>query len=89
VAGAEVDNILRFDHDFPAPKVIGWSALRSTATSGRASHLIAHNEAVSARRCAPKTSTREGHRHRSWDSEKSPRHRRKIEELQRAGPQAQ
>jgi DNA helicase-2/ATP-dependent DNA helicase PcrA len=44
--GAEVDNILRFDHDFPGAKVIRLERnYRSTGhILSAASHLIAHNE---------------------------------------------
>jgi DNA helicase-2/ATP-dependent DNA helicase PcrA len=44
--GAEVDNILRFEKDFPGAAVIRLERnYRSTATSSAAaSHLIAHNE---------------------------------------------
>ncbi|WP_417769973.1 ATP-dependent helicase [Stappia sp.] len=44
--GAEVDNILRFDHDFPGAKVIRLERnYRSTShILATASHLIAHNE---------------------------------------------
>ena len=45
-AGAEVDNILRFDHDFPGAKIIRLERnYRSTGhILAAASHLIAHNE---------------------------------------------
>src|SRR5262249_51868838 len=44
--GAEVDNILRFEHDFPGAKIIRLERnYRSTAhILAVASHLIAHNE---------------------------------------------
>src|SRR5450830_1293503 len=44
--GAEIDNILRFDHDFPGAKIIRLERnYRSTGhILAAASHLIAHNE---------------------------------------------
>ncbi|PLX36613.1 MAG: ATP-dependent DNA helicase [Hyphomicrobiales bacterium] len=44
--GAEVDNILRFEHDFPGAKVVRLERnYRSTGhILGAASHLIAHND---------------------------------------------
>src|SRR3954469_7508876 len=44
--GAEVDNILRFEHDFPGPKVLRLERnYRSPAhILAAASHLVAHNE---------------------------------------------
>ncbi len=44
--GAEVDNILRFDHDFPGAKIVRLERnYRSTAhILAAASHLIAHNQ---------------------------------------------
>ncbi len=44
--GAEVDNILRFEHDFPGAKIVRLERnYRSTGhILAAASHLIAHNE---------------------------------------------
>ena len=44
-AGAEVDNILRFEHDFPAPRSLAGAKLpKHRPHPRRRSHLIAHNE---------------------------------------------
>ncbi|MDQ0353231.1 DNA helicase-2/ATP-dependent DNA helicase PcrA [Rhodoplanes tepidamans] len=87
--GAEVDNILRFDHDFPGAKVIRLERnYRSTAhILGAASHLIAHNEGRLG-----KTLRSEGEAGEkvvvssSWDSEEEARAiGEEIEQLQRRG----
>ena len=65
--GAEVDNILRFDHDFPGAKVIRLERnYRSTGhILAAASHLIAHNEGRLGKTLAHRgCRRREGHRHR-------------------------
>lgn len=58
--GAEVDNILRFEKDFPGAKVIKLERnYRSTEhILGAAGFLIAHNEGVWVRRCLPTGSIR-------------------------------
>ncbi|MBK5962366.1 AAA family ATPase [Rhodoplanes elegans] len=85
--GAEVDNILRFDHDFPGAKVIRLERnYRSTAhILGAASHLIAHNEGRLG-----KTLRSEGEAGEkvvvssAWDSEEEARAiGEEIEQLQR------
>jgi DNA helicase II / ATP-dependent DNA helicase PcrA len=87
--GAEVDNILRFEHDFPGAKVIRLERnYRSTANIlATASHLIAHNEGRLG-----KTLRTEGEPGEkvaviaAWDSEEEARAiGEEIEELQRAG----
>ena len=65
--GAEVDNILRFDHDFPGAKVIRLERnYRSTGhILAAASHLIAHNEGRLGKTLQHRgRARREGHRHR-------------------------
>ena len=87
--GAEVDNILRFDHDFPGAKVIRLERnYRSTGhILAAASHLIAHNEGrlgktLHTEDVPGEKVTVTG----SWDSEEEARSiGEEIEELQRSG----
>jgi DNA helicase-2/ATP-dependent DNA helicase PcrA len=87
--GAEVDNILRFEHDFPGAKVIRLERnYRSTAhILAAASHLIAHNEGRLGKTL--RTEDVPGEKVTvtgSWDSEEEARSvGEEIEELQRAG----
>ena len=87
--GAEVDNILRFDHDFPGAKVIRLERnYRSTGhILASASHLIAHNEGRLGKTL--RTEDVDGEKVTvtgSWDSEEEARAiGEEIEELQRAG----
>src|ERR1700742_792814 len=87
--GAEVDNILRFDHDFPGAKVIRLERnYRSTGhILAAASHLIAHNESRLGKTL--RTEDVDGEKVTvtgSWDSEEEARAiGEEIEELQRAG----
>jgi len=87
--GAEVDNILRFEHDFPGAKVIRLERnYRSTGhILAAASHLIAHNEGRLG-----KTLRSEGEAGEKvtvvsvWDSEEEARViGEEIEQLQRGG----
>ncbi|WP_309086033.1 UvrD-helicase domain-containing protein [Chelativorans sp.] len=89
--GAEVDNILRFEKDFPGAKVIRLERnYRSTAhILGAASHLIAHNEGRLGKTLftdhadpdAPKVKV-----HAAWDSEEEARAvGEEIEALQAKG----
>ena len=89
--GAEVDNILRFEKDFPGATVIRLERnYRSTShILGAASHLIAHNESRLG-----KTLFTDTHDHdavkvsvaSSWDSEEEARAvGEEIEQLQRKG----
>jgi len=87
--GAEVDNILRFEHDFPGAKVIRLERnYRSTAhILAAASHLIAHNESRLG-----KTLRTEGEKGEkvavtgAWDSEEEAREiGDEIESLRRKG----
>ena len=87
--GAEVDNILRFEKDFPGAKVIRLERnYRSTAhILGAASHLIAHNEGRLGKTL--RTEDEPGEKvgvTGAWDSEEEARAiGEEIEELQRAG----
>jgi ATP-dependent DNA helicase UvrD/PcrA len=87
--GAEVDNILRFEHDFPGAKIIRLERnYRSTANIlAAASHLIAHNEGRLGKTL--RTEDAPGEKVAvvaAWDSEEEARAIGEgIEELQRAG----
>ena len=87
--GAEVDNILRFDHDFPGAKVIRLERnYRSTGhILAAASHLIAHNESRLGKTL--RTEDVDGEKVTvtgCWDSEEEARGiGEEIEQLQRAG----
>ena len=86
--GAEVDNILRFEHDFPGAKVIRLERnYRSTGhILAAASHLIAHNEGRLGKTL--RTEDVPGEKVQvtgAWDSEQEARAiGEEIEELQRA-----
>jgi DNA helicase II / ATP-dependent DNA helicase PcrA len=85
--GAEVDNILRFEHDFPGAKVIRLERnYRSTGhILASASHLIAHNEGRLGKTL--RTEDVDGEKVTvtgAWDSEEEARAiGEEIEELQR------
>jgi DNA helicase-2/ATP-dependent DNA helicase PcrA len=87
--GAEVDNILRFEHDFPGAKVIRLERnYRSTGhILSAASYLIAHNEGRLGKTL--RTEDVDGEKVTvtgAWDSEEEARAiGEEIEELQRAG----
>src|SRR5262249_25925045 len=87
--GAEVDNILRFEKDFPGAKVIRLERnYRSTAhILAAASHLIAHNEGRLGKTL--RTEDEPGDKVTvtgAWDSEEEARSiGEEIEELQRGG----
>ncbi|HEU5273452.1 MAG TPA: UvrD-helicase domain-containing protein, partial [Xanthobacteraceae bacterium] len=87
--GAEVDNILRFEHDFPGAKVIRLERnYRSTANIlATASHLIAHNEGRLGKTLRTEDAPGETVAViAAWDSEEEARAvGEEIEELQRAG----
>ena len=88
--GAEVDNILRFEKDFPGAKVIRLERnYRSTANIlAAASHLIAHNESRLGKTLQTDTGE-EGDKlavTSVWDSEEEARQvGEEIEEYQREG----
>jgi DNA helicase-2/ATP-dependent DNA helicase PcrA len=87
--GAEVDNILRFEHDFPGATVIRLERnYRSTGhILGAASHIIAHNEGRLGKTL--RTDDELGEKVTvtgSWDSEEEARAvGEEIEQLQRGG----
>jgi DNA helicase-2/ATP-dependent DNA helicase PcrA len=87
--GAEVDNILRFEHDFPGAKVIRLERnYRSTGhILSAASYLIAHNEGRLGKTL--RTEDVDGEKVTvtgAWDSEEEARAiGEEIEELQRKG----
>ena len=89
--GAEVDNILRFDKDFPGAKVVRLERnYRSTAhILGAASHLIAHNEGRLGKTLFTDHSDPEHKKlmiNACWDSEEEARSvGEEIEQLQRGG----
>jgi DNA helicase-2/ATP-dependent DNA helicase PcrA len=87
--GAEVDNILRFEHDFPGAEVIRLERnYRSTGhILGAASHLIAHNESRLGKTLRSEGETGEKVVVASaWDSEEEARAiGEEIEQLQRRG----
>ena len=93
--GAEVDNILRFEKDFPGAKVIRLERnYRSTAhILGAASHLIAHNEGRLGKTLFTDAHDPDAARvsvASSWDSEQEARAiGEEIEQLQRQGHVAQ
>src|SRR5690606_5310194 len=76
--GAEVDNILRFEKDFPGAKVIRLERnYRSTShILGAASHLIAHNEGRLGKTLFTERSDPDDARvkvHAAWDSDEEAR----------------
>jgi DNA helicase-2/ATP-dependent DNA helicase PcrA len=89
--GAEVDNILRFEHDFPGAKVIRLERnYRSTAhILAAAAHLIAHNEGRLGKTL--RTEDEPGEKVTvtgAWDSEEEARTvGEEIEQLQRKNHQ--
>ena len=89
--GAEVDNILRFDKDFPGATIIRLERnYRSTAhILGTASHLIAHNESRLGKTLFTDNASADDSKvnvHAAWDSEEEARAvGETIEQHQRKG----
>ena len=89
--GAEVDNILRFERDFPGAKVIRLERnYRSTEhILSAASHLISHNEGRLGKTLFTEKAEPDHERvvvHAGWDSEEEARAiGEEIEQLQRQG----
>ena len=89
--GAEVDNILRFDKDFPGATIIRLERnYRSTAhILGAASHLIAHNEGRFGKTLFTDRNDPEDGKvlvHAAWDSDEEARAvGEEIEQSQRRG----
>ena len=89
--GAEVDNILRFENDFPGAKVIRLERnYRSTQhILATAAHLIGHNEGRLGKTLytdAPTEDALKVHVHAAWDSEEEARQiGDEIESRQREG----
>lgn len=89
--GAEVDNILRFDKDFPGATIIRLERnYRSTPhILGAASFLIAHNEGRFGKTLLAQAAADDDqkvHVHASWDSEEEARAvGEEIEQAQRQG----
>jgi DNA helicase-2/ATP-dependent DNA helicase PcrA len=89
--GADVDNILRFEKDFPGAAVIRLECnYRSTAhILGASGHLIAHNEGRLGKTLFTEKETADDDKvqvHASWDSEEEARAiGEEIEQLQRKG----
>ncbi|MDO1584470.1 ATP-dependent helicase [Rhizobium oryzicola] len=87
--GAEVDNILRFEKDFPGAKVIRLERnYRSTEhILGAAGHLIAHNEGRLGKTLFTERTSPDDEKvivHAAWDSEEEARAvGEEIEQLQR------
>ena len=89
--GAEVDNILRFEHDFPGAKVIRLERNYRSTTHilAAASHLIAHNEGRLGKTLFTEKNDPDAEKlsvASSWDSEEEARSiSDEIERLQRDG----